>query len=174
MYVDSRRSESFEDQSPDWSMRRNVLNSTSNKPNMYLCYRFSKGRAVLVDFVLRIETILTSLGPDTILGMVFDLTNRYSSPGCLLLFLNVPHNMFAKCYRNLVRSQPSLRRDIQSYEGGPPLSNPHECEIMSPEESATTCSIASQISTIAQFACNVARCAPNCTAALRHVQCAAT
>lgn len=26
--------------------------------------------------------------------MVFDLTNRYSSPGCLLFFLNVPHNIF--------------------------------------------------------------------------------
>jgi len=55
-----------------------------------------KGRAaVLVDFVLRTDTKLMSLGPDTILGIVFDLTNRYSSPGCLLLFLNVPHNMFA-------------------------------------------------------------------------------
>lgn len=53
----------------------------------------SDGRAVtLVDFVLRTATKLASLA--TILGMVFDLTNRYSSPGCLLFFLKVPHNMF--------------------------------------------------------------------------------
>ncbi|TGZ52909.1 Uncharacterized protein DBV15_10367, partial [Temnothorax longispinosus] len=66
-----------------------------------------KGRAaVLVDFVLRTDIKLTSLGPDTTLGMVFDLTNRYSSPRCLLLFLNVPHNIFVMSsrlsYRNLL------------------------------------------------------------------------
>ncbi|EGI65428.1 hypothetical protein G5I_06099 [Acromyrmex echinatior] len=286
MYVDSRRSESFEDQSVGWSMRRDVLNSTSNKPNMFL---INKGRAVLVDFVLRTDAMLMSLDPDTILGMVFDLTNRYSSPECLLLFLNVPHNIFptrvavraesrlkaqdssrklvegtpprrfqqhpapgptgrpgrvalgtdTQCFSKSYpdfrtspkdetnflafhtimflpegyacaatdrcfllanccapRSGESLPRDAQSY-GGPPLSNPHECssyvirfdrvadntstdisvivilrfllggsnyetqenKIMSPEESTTTCSIASQISTIAQFVCNVARCA---------------
>jgi len=66
--------------------------------DLTICNRslISKGRAaVLVDFVLRTDTKLMSLGPDTILGIVFDLTNRYSSPECLLLFLNVPHNMFA-------------------------------------------------------------------------------
>jgi len=51
--------------------------------------------ATLEDFVLRIGTKLASLVPGTTLGMVFDLINRYSSPGCLLFFLNVPHNMFA-------------------------------------------------------------------------------
>ncbi|KYM81480.1 hypothetical protein ALC53_08044 [Atta colombica] len=183
MYVDSRRSESFEDQSVGSSMRRDVLNSTSNKLNMSL---ISKGRAVLVDFVLRTDVILKSLGPDTILGMVFDLTNRYSSPECLLLFLNVPHNIFKdktnllafhrimflpegyacaatdRCFllANCCAPRSGLpKRDAQSYRGNPPLSIPHEYKIMSPEESATTCSIASQISTIAQFVCNVARCA---------------
>lgn len=82
-----------------------------------VCNRsLSKGRAaVLVDFVLRTDTKLTSLGPDTILGMVFDLTNRYSSPGCLLLFLNVPHNMFLMSsrlsYRNLRSPPASSKRD---------------------------------------------------------------
>lgn len=63
-----------------------------------ICSRslISDGRvATLVDLVLRTgTTTCTSLPvPDTIRGMVFDLTSRYSSPGCLLLFLNVPHNM---------------------------------------------------------------------------------
>lgn len=88
-------------------------------PDLTVCSRplVSKGRvATLVDFVLRTDTKLTSLGPDTILGIVFDLTNRYSSPECLLLFLNVPHNMFAMSfrlsYRNLLRSRPvSSKRD---------------------------------------------------------------
>lgn len=88
-------------------------------PGLTICSRslISKGRAaILVDLVLRTDTKLASLGPDTILGMVFDLTNRYSSPGYLLLFLNVPHNMFVMSsqlsYRNLVRSQPvSSKRD---------------------------------------------------------------
>ncbi|EZA62487.1 hypothetical protein X777_10117 [Ooceraea biroi] len=39
--------------------------------------------------------MLVSLIPETTLGMVFDLTKRYSSPAYLLFFLNVPHNMFA-------------------------------------------------------------------------------
>lgn len=71
-------------------------------PNLTVCGRslISKSRAVLVDFVLRTDAMLTSLGPDTILGMVFDLTKRYSSPECLLLFLNVPHNIFAMSRRS--------------------------------------------------------------------------
>lgn len=63
-----------------------------------ICSRFliSDDRvATLVDLVLRIGTKLASLVPNIILGMVLDLTKRYSSPGCLLLLLNVPHNMFA-------------------------------------------------------------------------------
>lgn len=59
----------------------------------------SNGRtAALEDLVLRTDTKLASLVPETILGMVFDLTNRYSSPRCFF-FLNVPHNMFATLLR---------------------------------------------------------------------------
>jgi hypothetical protein len=60
--------------------------------------------AVLEDFVLRIATKLAV--PETTLGMVFDLINRYSSPGCLLFFLNVPHNMFAMWSRSSSASCP--------------------------------------------------------------------
>ena len=55
--------------------------------------RWGERAATLEDFVLRTVTRLPSFA-DRILGIVFDLTNRYSSPGCLLFFLNVPHNMF--------------------------------------------------------------------------------
>lgn len=67
-------------------------------PILTICSRFlinDDRVATLVDLVLRTGTKLASLAPDIILGMVLDLTKRYSSPGCLLLFLNVPHNMFA-------------------------------------------------------------------------------
>lgn len=52
----------------------------------------------LEDLVLRTATREPSR-VDTILGMVFDLTNRYSSPGLLLFFLNVPHSMFAHSFQ---------------------------------------------------------------------------
>ncbi|KYN40645.1 hypothetical protein ALC56_04954 [Trachymyrmex septentrionalis] len=51
MYVDSRRSESFEDQSVGWSTRRDVLNSTSNKPNMHLYVIDSRVYSVSISYV---------------------------------------------------------------------------------------------------------------------------
>lgn len=68
--------------------------------------RWGERAATLEDFVLRTVTRLPSFA-DRILGIVFDLTNRYSSPGCLLFFLNVPHNMF------LTRSRTPLYSFIQ-------------------------------------------------------------
>lgn len=84
-------------------------------PILTECSRFfiSDGRAAtLVDLVLRTGTKLTSLVPDIILGMVLDLTKRYSSPGCLLLFLNVPHNIFAIRSRLIRKKAPPKSRQI--------------------------------------------------------------
>ncbi|KOX75081.1 hypothetical protein WN51_13388, partial [Melipona quadrifasciata] len=75
--------------------------------------------ATLEDFVLRTVTKLPSFTDNT-RGIVFDLISRYSSPGCLLLFLNVPHNMF----RVAVRAESRLKANFDRIDSdfmNPPI-----------------------------------------------------
>lgn len=77
--------------------------------------RCEERAATLEDFVLRTVTRLPSF-PARILGIVFDLTNRYSSPFCLLFFLNVPHNMFPRSASQLSQETRLIDHRSCSYE----------------------------------------------------------